>query len=150
LERFAVASQGPGGLKAIVDFRFARCPYYTIVEVEDGEISGVREMQNSHAHTGHGAGIAAAQMLASLGVTAVVAGSIGPNAYSVLRSMNIKVYTGIHGITVEEAVRKIIREEVKPAEAPSRPGWALRLGMGRGMGRGRGGGGGRWRSTSPL
>ncbi len=140
VERVAIASQGPGGLKSIVDFRFARCPYYTIVDVEDGRIVKVQEVPNPNAMAGHGAGIAAAQMLQVMGVSAIIAGSVGPNAYSALKNMNIKVYAGISGITVEDAVQKLIRGEIRPAEYPTGPGHAG-FPAGRWVERGRG----RWR-----
>ncbi len=140
-----MASQGPGGTKALVDFRFARCPYYTIVDVEDGRILRTEVVENPNVTVGHGAGIAAAQMLQGMKVSAIVAGSVGPNAYAALRNMNIRVYAGVSGITVEEAIQKLIKGEIKPIEAPTRPGYGMLHGMGRGMGRGRGMGGGRWR-----
>ena len=76
--KVAVATEGPGGLDDIVSPRFGRCPTFTIITIEGGNIKDVRTVQNQAAFAAHGAGIAAVQTLANQGVKVIVAGRFGP------------------------------------------------------------------------
>ncbi|RLG50169.1 MAG: dinitrogenase iron-molybdenum cofactor [Thermoproteota archaeon] len=123
MRKIAVSSQSSGGLEDYVSPVLARCPVFTIVEVEDSEIKNVTTVQNPAMTAPMGAGMQAAQMLANQGIEAVIAGNIGPNAWAVLSSLGIK-FVQASGIKVREAVEKYIRGELQPATAPT----------GRGMG----------------
>jgi len=136
LERIVISSSPPGGLDSLVDQRFARCSYFTLVDVEDGEIVNVSVVPNQSTTVPHGAGIQAAQFVASLGAQVVITGNIGPNAFSSLQSLGIRVYAGVGGISVRDAVMKYLSGSLSPSTGPGRPGRGM--GMGRGMGRGRG------------
>ena len=84
-----------------VDPRFGRCRYFIIVDPETMDF-GV--LENSSAMASGGAGISAAQMIASKGVQAVLTGNCGPNAYKVLLSAGIQVVTSISGV-VKDAIQ---------------------------------------------
>ncbi|MCD6484508.1 MAG: dinitrogenase iron-molybdenum cofactor biosynthesis protein [Candidatus Odinarchaeota archaeon] len=112
VERIAFATQGAGGINDIVSPIFGRCPTYTIVEIDNGQIINTKVIQNYAGGAIRGAGIQAAQIIASEGVTTVVAGSFGPNASMALGSMGIRMIPGISGITVKEAVDRYIRGEL--------------------------------------
>jgi len=79
-----------GSLDAIVDPRFGRCAYFVIVEVEKNEIKNAEAVQNPAATAIGGAGIQAAQLIASKGAKVLISGNIGPNAFSVLSGTGIK------------------------------------------------------------
>ena len=121
-------------LDAIVDPRFGRCAYFVIVEVEKNEIKNAEAVQNPAATAMGGAGIQAAQLIASKGAKVLISGNIGPNAFSVLSGTGIKIATGVAGISVREAVQRYLKGEIKETKAPTMPGF----GPGRGMGPGRG------------
>ena len=91
---------------------------------------------NTGVSSAHGAGVQAAQLIASKGVRVVLTGNVGPNAYNALRSSSIEVITGVSG-TVEEAVGRFKRGDLKATKEPTVGG---HFGTG-----GRGGGGGRRR-----
>jgi predicted Fe-Mo cluster-binding NifX family protein len=127
-------SAAGNSLDAPVDPRFGRCPYFVIVDLETMQFEAI---PNPAAGAMGGAGILAAQTIASRGVKAVITGNVGPNAFQALSAAGVRIVTGAYG-TVREVVERYKRGELKEAGSPT-VGW--HFGMGRGMGRG---GGRRW------
>ncbi|MGC9058288.1 MAG: NifB/NifX family molybdenum-iron cluster-binding protein [Candidatus Nanoarchaeia archaeon] len=121
-------------LDAMMDPRFGRCAYFIIVDVEKNEIKSSESIQNPATTAIGGAGIQAAQLVASKGVEVLISGNIGPNAFSVLSGTGIKIVTGVYGISVRDAIQRYMKGELKETRAPTMPGF----GPGRGMGLGRG------------
>jgi predicted Fe-Mo cluster-binding NifX family protein len=130
--KVAVTTSGRD-LSSQVEPRFGRCPNFLIVDTETMEFEVV---PNSAVGSAHGAGIGAAQTVASKGVGAVLTGNVGPNAYSALAALGIKVITGVSG-TVGGAVKCFNSGDYQSTSGPSVGG---HFGTGR-----RGGGGGRRR-----
>ncbi|MHA1712382.1 MAG: NifB/NifX family molybdenum-iron cluster-binding protein [Candidatus Freyarchaeota archaeon] len=140
----AVASQGRGGLDDVVSPTFGRCPAFTIVDIENGKIKKVDIVPNQAASAMHGAGIAAVQTLANLGVKAIMAGRFGPNAYAVCNQSRIQMIEAQPGIKIRDAVQSFISGKLRSIPAPTAP---MHIGMGfvprqpgMGMSMGRGGG----------
>ena len=106
--RVAVATQGRGGLDDLVSPVFGRCPTFTVVDVEGGEIKGVQVVPNQAAQAAHGAGIAAVQALANLGVKVALAGRFGPWAQQAMMQFGIQAIMVPPGITVRDAVLKYV------------------------------------------
>ena len=73
---------------------FARCPFYLIADIENGEIKSTEAIENISARKSGGAGISAAQEVADKGAEAVITGNMGPRAADVLNQFGIKVYIG--------------------------------------------------------
>ncbi len=78
-----------------------------------------------------GAGIQAAQTIASKGVKVVITGNVGPNAFQALSAAGIRVVIGAFG-NVGEVVEKYKSGELKETNSPT-----VRGHFGMGMGRGR-------------
>lgn len=95
--KVCVTSQG-AELGSQVDPRFGRAAYFVVVDTDTMEFEAMMNEMGSG-----GAGIKAAQVVASLGVEAVITGSVGPNAFQTLNAAKIPAYTGAKG-TVKEAV----------------------------------------------
>ena len=142
--RVAVSADGPT-LDAKVDPRFGRCSYFVIV---DTDALDARAVENASAASAQGAGIGTAQMVASEGVSAVLTGNCGPNAYQALEAAGIKVVTGVAG-TVREAVEAYKAGRYQPSSQPNVASH-FGMGMGGGMGRGMGGGMGRQSAVPPA
>ncbi|RLF16366.1 MAG: dinitrogenase iron-molybdenum cofactor biosynthesis protein [Thermoprotei archaeon] len=106
--RVAVASQGQGGLDDVVSPVFGRCPTFTVVDVEGGEIKGVQVIPNQAMYAPHGAGIAAVQTLANLGVKIILAGRFGPWASQATMQFGIQTLTVPPGIKVRDAVYRYV------------------------------------------
>jgi len=116
-------------LDAPVDPRFGRCPYFIIVDSETLQFEAV---PNPASGAVGGAGIQAAQIIASKGAKVVITGNVGPNAFQALSAAGIKIITGAYG-TVREVVEKYRRGELKETSSPTVGG---HFGMGMGGGRG--------------
>jgi len=125
-------------LKQEVNPVFGRCPGFVIMEIDGREIKEHSFVPNAAAQSGMGAGIAAAQAVASQGVQAVVSGNIGPNAFMVLNQSGIKVYQTV-GLSVEQAIKQLAEGKLQEMSAASAPGH-FGMGAGRGPGLGRGAG----------
>ncbi|HIE13877.1 TPA: dinitrogenase iron-molybdenum cofactor biosynthesis protein [Candidatus Bathyarchaeota archaeon] len=130
--KVAVSSTGPS-LDSQLDPRFGRCAYFIIVDTENFEFEAI---PNTAQYVAGGAGIQAAQIVASKGVQAVITGNVGPNAYQALSAAGIKIIIGAYG-TVKDAVMKLKSGELKSSVAPTAP-LHYGVGFGRGMGRGMG------------
>lgn len=125
-----------------VDTAFGRAPFFLIIDTDTMDVEVV---ENSAATAGHGAGIAAAQLVSDKGVDAVLTGYVGPNAFNGLQAAGIRIFEGAEeNDTVQEAVTKFKKSEYKETTTPSE-GPGCGPGKGRGMGRGRGRGKGECR-----
>jgi predicted Fe-Mo cluster-binding NifX family protein len=120
-------------LDSPIDPRFGRCPYFVIVDSETMQFEAIPNMASGA--TG-GAGIQAAQTIASKGAEVLITGNVGPNAFQALSAASIKIVTGASG-TIREVVEKYKRGELTETGTPT-------VGGHFGMGRGRGTGRGRW------
>jgi len=144
--KVAVSSNGED-LNAQLDPRFGRCTYFLVVNPDD---MSFETFNNESAVQGGGAGIQAAQFLASKGVEAVITGNCGPNAVQTLSAAGIELFGGQAG-TILEVVERFKHGNLKPtseATVDSHFGMNAQAGLGRGGGMGgRGGGRGMGRGT---
>lgn len=63
--KICLATSGGEGMKDSVSMNFGRCPYFTIVEIDENkDIKSVRVVQNPGGSAGSGAGVQAAQTVA--------------------------------------------------------------------------------------
>ena len=77
--KIAISATGTG-MDDAVDPRFGRCSFFQIIDTDTGEVEAVA---NENAAAGGGAGIKSAQMMVDRGVSAVLTGNCGPNAFDV-------------------------------------------------------------------
>ena len=126
--KIAISATG-SSLDAEVDPRFGRCQYFIIVDPDTMEFEA---MDNSSAMAAGGAGISAAQMIASKGVQAVLTGNLGPNAHQVLSASGVDMISGVSG-KVRDAVLACKSGEFQSSSQPSVDAH-FGMGMGRGMG----------------
>jgi predicted Fe-Mo cluster-binding NifX family protein len=144
--KIAVTASAPG-IDGAIDPRFGRCPYFLIVDTETMEFEAV---ENPYISASGGAGIQAAQLVASKGAKTVLTGSCGPNAFQTLTAAGVEVVTGASG-PIRAAVESYVSGSgLRAAEGPNAPshsgmgqGMGPGQGMGQGMGRGMGQGMGR-------
>jgi len=122
--KIAISSTG-SNLESLVDPRFGRCITFLIVDTETMKAEPVT---NSSVNSAHGAGIGAAQKVASLGVKAVITGHVGPNAHMALSGAGMDIYTVPQG-TVREAVERYKKGELSKVSSPTVGG---HFGQGRG------------------
>jgi predicted Fe-Mo cluster-binding NifX family protein len=131
--KIAVTSTGPT-LDDTVEPRFGRCAYFLII---DSDGLDFEPMENPNIALGGGAGIQSAQLMANKGVSVVLTGNCGPNAFQTFGAAGIQVITGITG-QVRKAVERFKAGELSPISGPSvQSHFGTGRGMGGGMGRGR-------------
>lgn len=112
--KIAVSSTGEN-LNSPLDPRFGRCSYFLVINPDDMSFEVVK---NDSAILGGGAGIQAAQTLASKGVHAVLTGNCGPKAVQTLSAAGIELYMGQTG-TVKEVVERFRNENITPTSDPN-------------------------------
>jgi predicted Fe-Mo cluster-binding NifX family protein len=99
--KIAVTSTGPT-LDDMVNERFGRSAYFLIV---DPGTLDFEPMENPNISLGGGAGPQSAQLMADKGVSVVLTGSCGPNAFRTFGAAGIQVITGASG-RVRQAVEE--------------------------------------------
>ncbi len=135
--KIAITATG-ADLRAQIDPRFGRAQYFIIVNPETMEFEAI---ENTGLNAAHGAGIQSAQLMSSKDVTAVITGSVGPNAFQTLTAAGIQIFQSPGG-TVQQAIEAYKNGQLQPVTnfGPAHAGMGMGggMGMGRGMGIGRG------------
>jgi predicted Fe-Mo cluster-binding NifX family protein len=139
--KIAITSTGTT-LEDNVEARFGRCPYFLIIETDTMKVEPI---QNPNIALGGGAGTQSAQLMAEKGVTSVLTGNCGPNAFRVFGAAGINVITGVTG-QVRNAVEQFKSGSLAHSSSPNVEshfgmggrGMGRGMGMGKGMGRGLG------------
>jgi len=91
--KIAVTSTGPT-LDDNVDARFGRCSCFLIIDTETMQLEAI---ENPNIALGGGAGIQSAQLMSKKGVTNVLTGSCGPNAFDICEQAGIQLIVGVSG-----------------------------------------------------
>jgi len=91
--KVAVTSTGPT-LDDQVEARFGRCRYFLVVDTDSLQWEA---LENPNLALGGGAGIQSAQMMAEKGVSHVLTGNCGPNAFRVFGQAGVAVVVGVTG-----------------------------------------------------
>lgn len=94
--RIAVASDDGNGLDALISQHFGRCPYYTLVEVEAGEVKEVSVVDNPF-YGSHGEPGQVPRFIHSHGAQVIIAGGMGPRAIGFFNQFGIETVTGTSG-----------------------------------------------------
>lgn len=88
--RVAISSKGKN-IDDTIDMRFGRCEYF---QIHDTKNKQVQIIENKGKSAEGGAGIAAAQQILDEKVDAIITGSLGPNAFLIIKKAGIKAYGG--------------------------------------------------------
>ena len=92
------------------------------MDTDTGQQTAVDNTEGANAV--QGAGVHAGQMLARLGVQAVVTGHVGPKAWSALQAARIGVYA-VDGGTAEQATQAFLAHQLRELSQPDVRGhWA--------------------------
>jgi len=103
MDRVAISVQRDyEGLCASMDERFGRAKAFLVVDRRTGKT--IETIDNRSADVSHGAGTAAATLLGSARVAAVVSGRFGPKALDVLQALGIEAWLAPPGINAGLAV----------------------------------------------
>jgi len=95
-KKIAVASKDNMGLNSEVISHFGRCPYYTLVEVEDDEIKKVTNVENPY-YLNHGQPGQVPNFIKQQEAQVVIAGGMGMRAIEFFNQLGIEAVTGASG-----------------------------------------------------
>ena len=109
--RIAVATTGKKALDDEVSRVFGRANTFTIVDIEDREIRGVKVLENPASSYEHGAGPLVVKALVDLNVEAVIAPDFGPGASTLLKQHNITTMLSKPGENVKKVIQKTIKTQ---------------------------------------
>ena len=112
MPRIAFSSEDNMGLEGQMSGHFGRCPYFTLVDVEDGKIQNVTVVENPF-YNNHQPGQVPA-FIHSQKVDVMIAGGMGPMAINLFNSNGIEVVTGYMG-TIQNVLDAYLRGEAKGA-----------------------------------
>ncbi len=85
---------------------FGRCPNYTIVEVEEGEVSNQEVIENPGHEPGY-----LPKYLNELAVDCVLAGGMGRRAVDLFTERNIETLTGVEG-KVDQVIEDYLADDL--------------------------------------
>jgi predicted Fe-Mo cluster-binding NifX family protein len=124
----------------MVEARFGRSDYFLMIDPDTLDFDA---LPNPNISLRSGAGPQSAQLMANKGISVVLTGNCGPNAFKTFGAAGIEVITGVTG-QVRHAV-ELFKSGKMAKAAESNVQSNIGMGMGRGRGRGMGGGMGRGR-----
>jgi len=100
--KIAIATEGTQ-----VSDHFGRCSFYTIVDIEDGQVVNKEKIPNP----GHEPGFLPGY-LAQRNVNCVIAGGAGPRAKSLFAEQGIEIITGVSG-SVDDTLNDFVNGTLK-------------------------------------
>lgn len=112
--RLAVPSVDEGGLDGVRSAHFGHCDCFTLVDIVEGAIAGVRVIGNPpHAEGGC---LRPVNLLASSRVDALLAAGMGARPLQGFNDVGIAVYFETETLGIREAVEKVIQGTVPMME----------------------------------
>jgi predicted Fe-Mo cluster-binding NifX family protein len=109
--RVAISTDGE-----VVSTHFGRCPYFTILDLEDGNVSKKEVLENP----GHQPGFIP-RFLHQKGVTCIVAGGMGMRARGFFDEEGIQTILGISG-KIQDVIEQLKQGTLKGGESLCKPG----------------------------
>jgi predicted Fe-Mo cluster-binding NifX family protein len=113
--KIAICSTGSDP-SSVVDERFGRCAYFMIW---DEQTKKYTSLSNIDTESAHGAGTGAVQTLLENKVELILSQRIGPKAFTVLKEAGIKIFSGITGKTVADALKSYENGELAELLTPN-------------------------------
>jgi len=99
-----------------VSAHFGRCPFFTIVEIEDGKIKRKNKIENP----GHEPGFLP-EFLKGKGVECIIAGGMGQRAIGLFGASGIKTVMGVSG-KIDDVLKQLLEGTLKGGESLCKPG----------------------------
>jgi predicted Fe-Mo cluster-binding NifX family protein len=110
--RIAVSADSKNGLDSVVSPHFGRCPYFVLVDLDDHDVTEVREVDNPYY--GHHQPGQVPALIDSLGANVMLTGGMGGRAIMFFQEFGIEGVTGAYG-TVRQSVERYLGGQLKGA-----------------------------------
>ncbi|MFP4473216.1 MAG: NifB/NifX family molybdenum-iron cluster-binding protein [Candidatus Omnitrophota bacterium] len=106
-----------------VSGHFGRCPVFTLVDIQNGEV--VR--QETLTNPGHMPGVIP-KFLKEKGTDCIIAGGMGARAQGLFQQFGIKTVVGVQG-KIDETIVKLLEGTLEPGESLCQPGGGKGYGL---------------------
>ncbi|MGD2253871.1 MAG: NifB/NifX family molybdenum-iron cluster-binding protein [Anaerolineales bacterium] len=116
--RVAISAEDNQGLDGLVGQHFGRCPYFVIVDVEEGEFTNTKVVENPF-FAAHQPGMVP-EFIHSQGAEVMISGGMGRRAIAFFEGYGITPATGAMG-TVRQSLERYLEGKLTGA-APCRDG----------------------------
>jgi cation diffusion facilitator family transporter len=103
--RIAIPIKEDKSMNSPAVLHFGSAPYFALIEIEEGQISGFQIRENEGAKLLHKKGIQAAHLLVKEKIDVVLAGSLGEGPFHVLGDNLVQIYYLPKSVEIREAVR---------------------------------------------
>ena len=110
MKRIAFSCEDENGLNSEMSMHFGRCPFFTLVDVEDGKMTNAQVIANP-AFENHVPGVVP-KFINDQQANVMVAGGMGPKAIEMFSGFGIEVATGVGG-KVEKVLNAYLEGRVK-------------------------------------
>ena len=110
--RIAVSADSKNGLDSVVSPHFGRCPYFVLVDLDDHDVTEVREVDNPFF--GHHQPGQVPAFIESLEANVMLTGGMGGRAIMFFQQFGIEGVTGAYG-TVRQSVERYLGGQLKGA-----------------------------------
>ena len=114
-KRIAVAAEDNQGMEANVSAHFGRCPYYTMVEVEENKMILSYKVENPF-YGAHGDAGQVPTFIRDQGAGVIISGGMGQRAVGFFNQFGIEVITGAAG-KVKDVIEAYLSGNLKGYEA---------------------------------
>ncbi len=94
---------------SLLEQRFGRCNYFQIYDTED---KSFKVIENHGFSASGGAGIASANQLIDRGISVIITGSLGPNAFEIIEEAKIQAYK-CNSLSIDEVIEKYNNDELE-------------------------------------
>ncbi|RLE38713.1 hypothetical protein DRJ17_03205 [Candidatus Woesearchaeota archaeon] len=105
--RVVVSVDEDKGLNSRVSFRFARAPFFLIVDIVGKKPTNVKVISNTMSTAPRGVGAAVGQWLINIGARIVVGPHFGPNISMILSQAGIEAREAKPGVTALNVLKEL-------------------------------------------
>lgn len=102
--------------KGKVSSHFGRCPSFTVIEVENGNLKRKENISNPGHHPGF-----LPDFFHNQGVECIICGGMGRRAQNLFAQKGIQFILGVQG-EVDEVTAKLLKGEIEGGESLCQPG----------------------------
>lgn len=99
-----------------VSAHFGRCPSFTVIDVEEGELKGKEKIPNPGHHPGF-----LPDFFHERGIECIICGGMGRRAQNLFTQKGIHFILGVQG-SIDEVINKLLEGELEGGESLCQPG----------------------------
>ena len=110
MKRIAFSCEDKNGLNSEMSMHFGRCPFFTLIDVEEGKMTNAQVVANP-AFENHVPG-AVPKFIRDQNVNVMIAGGMGPKAVNMFNGFGLEVATGVGG-KIEKVLEAYLEGKVQ-------------------------------------